>query len=325
MRRVDVAGLAASLARYPFRVWGFGESIAMEALLAFGGDPARLAERLIRSWARSHPTLASNPLSHVAPGVPLLALAVRDGDSALLDRAIELAELHAHLRIGRHGARIHRPDLAGWEHEVWVDNMHLTGPFLARLGRVTGDARWSDLAGELILTHARVLQDQAGLFSHGFDDASGRANGVFWGRGQGWALLGLTDTLVELSGDHPSRGEIAQRLRSLITGLARCENDERPGCWHTVLDRPDTYVESSVGAFVALGVGRAVSRGHAPASNTPMVERAKAALRAFVTEAGEFGGTSDATPVGPDPAHYAARPLGAYPWGQAPALLALLE
>src|SRR5712691_4586014 len=70
---------------------------------------------------------------------------------------------------GTHGARLHRPDLRGWEHEVWVDCMHLDGPFLAQLALVPGEEHWADLAASLLLSHARVLQlDRNGLFSHGF-------------------------------------------------------------------------------------------------------------------------------------------------------------
>jgi rhamnogalacturonyl hydrolase YesR len=247
----------------------------------------------------------------------------RTGDPILLRRALELGELHAGLKVGRHGARIHRPDLAGWQNEVWVDNMHLTGPFLARLGAVTGDPRWFDLAGDLLLTHARVLQDDAsGLFSHGFNDATGEANRVFWGRGQGWALLGLTDTLAWLPPDHGARPEIGERLGALIDALASAETE--PGRWRTVVDHPETYVESSVGAFVALGVGEALARGQVTARQQAMADRARDHLAVFFNATGEFTGTSDATPVGADAAHYGARPLGVFAWGQAPALLALL-
>ena len=319
---MDPQVIAAALARLRYKVWGFGESIAMEALLRSGGAPADFAANLIRTWAHEHPPLVTNPLSHVAPGVPLLMEWDRTGDPALMRRALELGELHARLKIGRHGARTHRPDLAGWENEVWVDNMHLTGPFLARLGAATGDAHWHDLATDLLLSHARVLQDADGLFSHGFNDATGEANRVFWGRGQGWALLGLTDTLAWLPPDHEARREIGERLGALVDGLARTES--APGLWRTVVDQPETYIESSVGAFVALGVGEAVARGQANPGHGAIAERARAGLARFFNAAGEFTGTSDATPVGLDAAHYAARPLGVFAWGQAPALLALL-
>jgi unsaturated rhamnogalacturonyl hydrolase len=321
-----VARMAAATIRYPFKRWGFGESIAIEALLAAGGAPGRWAADLVGEWAADHPPLAEDPLAHVAPGVPLLLVAERaDADRAsLLACAHELATVLATGVVGRHGARIHRPDLCGWEHEVWVDCMHLDGPFLARLFAVTGEDRFADLAADLLLSHARVLQDErSGLFSHGFDDATGERNNVHWGRGQGWALLGLVDTLKNLPAEHPARAEATDRLEVLVEALAATETD--PGAWHTVVDAPDTFVESSVGAFVALGVGRGIRYGLLAASWSALADRAWTATRGRISPDGFLEGVSDATPVGADAAHYGARARGSFPWGQGPALLAAVE
>jgi len=314
--------IAATTAAYPYRVWGFGESIAMHALLETETHCARAAG-LITNWARTAPPLRQDPLAHVAPGVPLLELYSRSGDSVLLDRAFELAEMLASTPQGQHGARIHRPDLPGWEHEVWVDCMHLDGPFLARLSKITDDASWRDLGVELLVAHARVLQDErTGLFSHGFDDASGRPNQVFWGRGQGWALTGLLDTLVALPPEHPASAELRLRFTALVDSLATFEAGA--GRWHTVVDAPETYVEASVGAFVALAVGDAVRDGLLDGLRyAPLAKRALEATRSAVDRVGALLGVSDATPVGSDVDHYARRPLGVFPWGQGPALLAL--
>ena len=119
-----------------------------------------------------------------------------------------------------------------------------------------------------------------------------------------------------------ARREIGERLGILADALTRAETG--PGLWRTVVDHPETYIESSVGAFVALGVGEAVARGQVVARHRQMAERARDRLAGFFNAAGEFTGTSDATPVGVDVAHYGARPLGVFAWGQAPALLALL-
>jgi unsaturated rhamnogalacturonyl hydrolase len=302
---------------YPYRVWGFGESIAMQALLAMDSPHAA---HLLDAWARTAPALAGEPLAHVAPGVPVLERYATTHEPVLLDRALELAAVLASTHVGQHGARIHRPDLAGWQHEVWVDCMHLDGPFLAVLANVSNDCRWRDLAVDLLLSHAGVLQDErTGLFSHGFDDLAGEPNGVFWGRGQGWALLGLLDTLLALPADQP---EIHQRLTALVDALARCECAS--GCWHTVVDVPATYVESSVSAFVALAVGLAITRGVLDAKRyAPLAQRSLDATRAALDEQGALRGVSDATPVGRDADQYARRPLGVFPWGQGPALLAL--
>jgi unsaturated rhamnogalacturonyl hydrolase len=202
--------------------------------------------------------------------------------------------------------------------------MHLDGPFLARLGRLANGAGWEDLATELLLGHARVLQDEtSGLFSHGFDDAAGEPNRVHWGRGQGWALLGLVDTLHELPRDHVAVAQIRERLSALVAALAATEIE--PGVWSTVVDRPETYREASVSAFVALGVGRAIRRGYVSAEYRALADRAWENVLANLSPEGDLLRVSDATPVGPDADHYNARPLSSQPWGQGPALLAAVE
>jgi unsaturated rhamnogalacturonyl hydrolase len=318
--------MATATAQYPFKRWGFGESIAMEALLAAGGKTGDWAASVIREWALSHTPFADDPLAHVAPGVPLLTLAKQAGTNraALLACARDLATVFERGTVGQHGAQLHRPDLAGWEHEVWVDCMHLDGPFLAQLAPVTGEDRYADLAADLLLSHARVLQDErSGLFSHGFDDATGQPNRVHWGRGQGWALLGLVDTARNLLPQHVSQTEATDRLRALVNGLAATEIV--PGAWHTVVDEPGTYPETSVGAFVALGVGRGIRHGLLSPAWSALADRAWQTTRVHITPDGFLDGVSDATPVGADATHYGARPRGRFPWGQGPALLAAVE
>ena len=323
-----LATIADATARIPLRLWGFGESIGVEALLAVAGAHARAIEDRLQRWAERS-TLVGDPLAHVAPGVPLLTALSRRGSPALLSRVRELAEMLATAEVGRSRARIHRPDLPGWSTEVWVDCMHLDGPFLARYGAMMGDLAWSDLASELLLSHARVLQDdRVGLLSHGFDDLGTRPNRVFWGRGQGWALLGLVDTLAALPDDHSARTEIAQRARALIGALARYE--DAPGRWHTVVDHGKSYVEASISAFAALGVQRAIRAGVVSRSHADLVRRALEAAVECISDSGGLSGVSLATPVGATADHYARVPLTdggetSVTWGQGPLLLALLE
>lgn len=318
-----VDAVAGETSRTHFQVWGFGESIAIEALLA-SSNPSRMrAVTLLEGWAE-RPRFAADPAAHVAPGVPLLQLAA-DGDErgTLRRRADELAEVLRATRRGRYGARIHRPDLAGWEHQVWVDCMHLDGPFLAAHASFTRDMTWADAAADAVLGHARVLQDEmSGLMSHGFDDLTGTRNGVHWGRGQGWALLGLADTAAHLPQDHPARREIVDRLTSLLDALAR--TDDGSGRWHTVVDNDDTQLETSVSAFVALGAARAARHQLVDARFRPMATRALATTVACISQ-GRLMGVSDATPVGTTARDYDVRPTSVSAWGQGPALLALLE
>lgn len=322
-----IATVAGATARIPFKFWGFGESIAVEALLAVGGAQAQAMREQLERWAERS-SLAGDPLAHVAPGVPLLTALSRSGSPGVLARVRELAAVLEEARVGRSGARIHRPDLSGWSTEVWVDCMHLDGPFLARYATVGDDPVWSDRAAELLLSHASVLQDDGtGLFSHGFDDLTGHPNRVFWGRGQGWALLGMVDTLAALPRDHPAEAEIVQRARALIDALAR--HEDGAGRWHTVVDCTRTYLEASISAFVALGVQRAIRSGLVSGAQGGLAERALEAAVGWLRPNGGVSGVSLATPVGPTPDQYSGVACtdgdeDCVPWGQGPVLLALL-
>src|SRR6185312_11765565 len=116
-----------------------------------------------------------------------------------------------HARFPAHdGIPLHRPDQPGLRRQIWVDCMHIDGPFLARLGRVTGEPEYCDQAANAILSYARRLQQPGGLFRHGWEADCG-PNGQLWARGNGWALTGMIDTVENLPAGHTALPELRQR------------------------------------------------------------------------------------------------------------------
>jgi len=315
-------------AAYPYRCWGFGEAVAMLGLLAAAGATGEdryrraVAASFDRWWTARAGTLAF--ADHVTPGVPLLLLA--RADAARMPAARALGELFTRFPV-RRGVPVHRPDLDALGSHVWVDCLYTDGPFLALLGRTTGEAAWYDLACAHALAYIDVLWDAAGgLFCHGYDVATGRANAVHWGRGNGWALLGLVDLLRFLPPGHPSRAHLARVVQGQMGALLRLQ--DASGHWHTVLDRPETYLESSVAAMAAWAIPQAVRLGVVPdagrADALRAADAAAAAALAATDADGNLTGVSEATPAG-DLAVYALRPTGVFPWGQGPLLLALAD
>jgi unsaturated rhamnogalacturonyl hydrolase len=312
--------------RYAYRRWGFGEDIGLRALLelsdAIGEDgPAAFVYALVRDWCAVRSDLA--PADHVAPGVVLLELHQRFGDAACLEAALELGALLTSFP-SEAGVAVHRRDLDGWRNTIWVDCMALDGPFLARLAHASGDPAWSQAAADALLGYARVLQDDtSGLYHHGFDVATRSTSPVLWGRGNGWALHGLVDTLEALPRQHPYADEARARLARLLDALAG--RQAASGLWHTVLDDPTTPLENSTAAFFAAGALKAARLSLVSPSPSlgRMIERAVAALRANIRPDGGLE-ISNATPIG-ERATYVDRPLGIYPWGQGPLLLTFTE
>lgn len=305
MSGIEIDSVVAATIRCAYRIWGFGVGPALTALVRAGTALERpyLVEGVVR---RVTPALRrpADPTDHLIPVETLLAL----------PHGVDVAPALARFRAAVLDAArpvpgrpcVHRPDLPRWATTIWVDCMHTDGPGLALLGDVDG-------AIAVTRVSAAALQRPDGLFDHGYDVATGEGNGVAWGRGQGWALLGLVGTLL-----HGHDAELLDRLRRLVAALASVEEGGR---WRTVVDHPAAPVEMSTSAYVALAVREAVDAGLVDASYRALARRALASAMDATVDG--VLPASDATPVGRAEDYY-DRPLGPHPWGQGPLLLALL-
>jgi unsaturated rhamnogalacturonyl hydrolase len=311
--------------RWNYRVWGFGEAIALRGLLRAGdvlGDsaPEGFVYGIQRSWLGRG--VARSNEDHVGAGRELLEMHRRTGDPQFVDAARTLASLNASFPKGPSGARYHRTDTPGWRWQIWVDCMDVDGPFLAALGNVTGEPAYHDQAVEELLGYARALQTGSGLLFHGFERDCGQ-DGQLWARGQGWALMGLVDTLAVLPRTHTGWIELHQRLLLLAEALASTQGES--GLWHTVVDAPETYLESTLAAMSAYALHEAFGHGLLDAGRFgDMERRARAAMHGQIAADGSLKLVSDATPIGAL-STYATRPFGVFPWGQGPLLLALCQ
>ena len=206
---------------------------------------------------------------------------------------------------------------------IFVDNMHFDGPFYARLYGITGESRHRDLALENILSSISLLfNEEAGLFYHFWIEAEERPNGIFWGRGQIWAILGIVGTLCCLSGDDPERAKLLGILQHQAKRLI--ETQDTSGHWHTVIDDTSTYLETSIAAGVADAFYTAVRLGFLGEDVLPTAEKALEAALAEVLPDGLVDGVSYETYPSLRAEHYARMPRGAMvPWGQGPLLTAI--
>jgi unsaturated rhamnogalacturonyl hydrolase len=311
---------------YPFKVWGYGEGMALEALLMTDdqtGDKTgrEFVSNLMTRWLKTHRQICYT--DHVAPGVALLMLYERTGDAALLEQASSLARFFEELPRTRNGTRLHRPDHADFKNFVYVDCLDFDAPFLCLFARMTGQAHYFDLAADCLLGHAQVLWDSRfRLFSHLYDAGRDSVNGVFWGRGNGWASLGMLGTLELVPRDHKRFSEIADLFKAQMESIVHLQ--DAGGDWHTVLDRADTYREGSLTAMFYCVLRRGMRAGLLPISYTDAASRAWQALQARIDDSGVLMNVSMATPPG-STEDYARIPLGGiFPWGQGPLLQALL-
>jgi unsaturated rhamnogalacturonyl hydrolase len=221
-------------------------------------------------------------------------------------------------------ARFHRPQHPDYSSYLYVDCMEVDAPFFCHLAAVTGENAYYDFAAEQLLGYAALLfDDQTGLFYHQYNGETQQVNGAFWGRGNGWALLGLLKMLKRLPQTHPAYAKAAGLYTRLAASLVRLQHAD--GSWSTVLDHPETYREASLPAMFGYGIQKGIAAGLLPETYTRAVTQAWEAVQEALTADGLLEGVSVATPPGDVP-HYNQIATGAsFPWGQGPVLLFALS
>lgn len=190
---------------------------------------------------------------------------------------------------------------------IWADDLYMSVPFLARMGKLTGDKEYFDDAIKQVENFNKYLFDpMTALFFHcWYSDV--KMNGVaHWGRCNGWLAMAETQLLNELPTNHPKRQELIHLLLRQIVGYSRYQDIS--GLWHQVLDKPDSYLESSVTAMFIYAVARAVNEGWINKTYFTIAEDGWKGLRSKVTADGEIQDVCTGTNIGDNISFYYNRP-----------------
>jgi unsaturated rhamnogalacturonyl hydrolase len=334
---------AQLLARYRFELWEYGDSIGFEGLLAasdlLGSERwAGFVHGVLKGWA-GRPQRTFREMDNTAPGHALCSTYERTSDDALIEAAAELSEFlctrstvdgvfvaweHAPLKPP-HGGRGLSASEAALLHDagpgIFVDCMHFDPPFFAHLGKLTGNDALVELGAEQALGHIRLLQDENGIFWHFFLARTQDRYGYGWGRGQGWALLGLLDVLEYLPATHPRSAELQQSALALAHALVERQHDD--GGWSAAIGNDDSGTESSTAAFAAAGFAQGLASGLFGDEFSEPARRAWQHTLARVDECGALADVSAAVWPCTEQSHYSHAPTGfVVPWGQGPLLVA---
>jgi rhamnogalacturonyl hydrolase YesR len=207
---------------------------------------------------------------------------------------------------------------------LWIDDAYMSIPFLAQMGRLTGDGSWFDDAARQVIQMSQRLQDPStGWYRHawfeGADDPP-----FYWGRGAGWGLMAAAELLSVLPQDHPSRGRVLEIFQRAARGAAAAQTGT--GMWHQLLDKSDSYLETSASAMSTFAIARGVNRGWLSPVYAPVAQTGWQAVAKRVLPDGRIEGICVSTTAAYDAVYYYNRPteLGAMQ-GYGPVLMAGAE
>ena len=209
---------------------------------------------------------------------------------------------------------------------LWSDDFYMSVPALAEMGRLTGDIKWFDDAVKNVLQmSSRLFNKQLGIYTHGWNANNPEAPQFYWARANGWAVLTLSDLLDVLPKNHPGYEPVLALYRTLLRGI--CQYQSGAGLWHQLLDRNDSYLETSASAMFVYCIAHAINQGWiSPTTYGSIAQAGWAGLTTKITKDGAVDGTCVGTTFASDAAYYYARPANADAMhGYGPVLLAGAE
>ncbi len=157
-----------------------------------------------------------------------------------------------------------------------TEDMFMNGAMLGRAFRLSGTIRYLDLLTRFLLD-ARLQQDD-GLFWHS------RSTPYYWGRGNGFALLGFSETLSFLPADHQA---YAALLAMHVRHLEALRQRQLPsGMFAQVLNVSGAYQEFTVTCMIGYAMARALRRGWLEASYRQAINLAWQGVSERIDEAG---------------------------------------
>jgi rhamnogalacturonyl hydrolase YesR len=202
----------------------------------------------------------------------------------------------------------------------WTDDMFMASALLSRVGAFTEEPKFADAVGRMLTAYTERLQRDDGLFVHAVEGPHA------WGRGNGFAALGLTEALTYMEGALAEHDRVLASYQRLMEALLPLQTED--GSWRNVLDQPTAYPELTVTAIMLTAMARGVRLGWLDGERyMPAVERAWQAVLARVGTDGSVRDVCTSTGAGPTLEYYMTRPVvnGADDRGGAIALMAALE
>jgi unsaturated rhamnogalacturonyl hydrolase len=312
-----------------FDSWEWPQGVGLYGLVRYWehtGDARHKA--LIEAWYERRLAAGLPPLNvnTTAPMLGLSLLWARTGD--------ERWRPHLDRWADRVMGELPRTEEGGFQHvvsdgvnpgEIWDDTLFMVCLFLAAYGRAAERPELVEEATRQFLLHAHYLTDtKTGLWFHGWT-FEGRHNfaRALWARGNAWITAGVLD-FIEL-------GDIRGGTREFLLGCFRTQVEallrlqHRDGGWHTLLDDPSSYVETSATAGFGYGLLKAARIGVSGDEVRFAGLRALDCVMANIDQNGTVGNVSYGTRMGRDLQFYRDIPIQPTAYGQALAILFLAE
>lgn len=208
-------------------------------------------------------------------------------------------------------------------HTMWLDDLYMAIPALLQMGVSSGDESYfTEAIFQYESYKKRMFNPQLNIFMHGYLEGADTHPEFHWARANGWAILTLCEMLEFLPANHSKRPALLEQYKRHLSGLMAYQDGT--GFWHQLLDKSDSYLETSATAIYAYAIAKGINKGWLDVRiYAPAALLAYQAVQTRISEKGQVEGTCVGTGLAWDPAFYYHRPVSPFAaHGYGPVLLA---
>lgn len=190
------------------------------------------------------------------PGFTALALYEREGDPRYLQIGHEVWQYISEKASRTSDGGLNHLGLVSGN-QIWVDSLFMIGPFLLRYAELMSmEEPLAELALQFNVFRLRLKDEATGLYRHMYDDDKKTVTPeepLFWGRGNGWVFYASQLTKNSMTGAAAEEiAWLAGDSEQMYESLASMPTVD--GRFHTIVNAPESYLETSAGLLYAFGL-----------------------------------------------------------------------
>ncbi|MGE6355274.1 glycoside hydrolase family 88/105 protein [Flavobacterium sp. NPDC079362] len=180
-----------------------------------------------------------------------------------------------------------------YPNQMWIDGLYMAEPFYTQYTvKFENGKALDDIAKQFELVQNHLADKKTGLVFQAWDESKEIAwanpetgtSPTIWGRGIGWYMMALVETLDYYPKTHPKY----KVLRGYLNQIAKSADQHKStsGLWYQVADKPDlkdNYLESSSSAMIIYALAKGADKGYLASNYKNVAQKSfDAYLKEFV-------------------------------------------
>ncbi len=178
-----------------------------------------------------------------------------------------------------------------YPNQMWIDGLYMAEPFYTQYTVMYENGKsLDDIAKQFELVHDHLLDKKRGLPYQCWDESKQIAwanpemgtSPTIWGRGIGWYMMALVETLDYYPKKHPKQKELVRYLNEISKSVIEYKSSS--GLWYQVADKPElkgNYLEPSASAMIIYALAKGSDKGYLSSNYKKIAQKS---FDAFIKE-----------------------------------------